>query len=159
MSYNKELRTHNHQGRSEPEEVGILTRCVSALLQAAGLFNTPLRGSRHSDLVLQPVTSTTAKWEPIHAGARVIRASERQELQWEWGSTQQSQAQPGILLSTGQQRKAGVSQQRSSVALAKQLLNWVIREWRNAADPRGSDTWKGHATDFVLGEVNVKALD
>lgn len=68
MSYNKELRTHDHQGRSEPEEVGILTRCVSALLQAAGLFNTPLRGSRHSDLVLQPVTSTTAKWEPIYAG-------------------------------------------------------------------------------------------
>lgn len=127
--------------------------CIS--LQQAGLLKMPLRGSRHRDVVLQPVVSTTAKWEPRQAGLRGVRASGRQRLQWEWGSSQLPRDQPGIFLPPVWWRKAATWQRRSSMALARQLPNWVMREWRNAVGHRSSAYTRGACS---LGEVSMKAL-
>lgn len=90
----------------------------------------------------------TAKWEPRHAGLGDVRASRRQRLQWEWGSSQSPQDQPGIFLPTGWWRKAATWQQRNSMALPMQLLSWVTRKWRNAADPHRSACMWGACSRF-----------
>lgn len=152
---------------------GVVLMCCPA----AGSGSPQHATTRHRDIVLQPVASTAANREPRHAGLRVGRASGRQRLQWEWGSSHWPRDQPGILVSSengGAHSGPEVSQVSSRALGGEERLppgsreaawpwphDFFIGWWGSGEMPlvlAALGTYKGHAPDFVLGEVNMKAL-
>lgn len=131
---------------------------MSALQWAVGLLKTPLHGSGHSDLILQLIAWTTAKPKARSAGLsrqsqRVAKTPVRMR---EFTAPPGLCQAPSCLLLSEERQESGskeVAWPWPSVFLIGYLMSGEMLLIITALD-----TFKGHAPDFVLGEVNKKPL-